>query len=322
MSYIVTGGAGYLGSHLINLLISSDESEVIVVDDFSNGQISRLPSNIQVINSPLESKNLLGKVGALEGVKGVFHLAARKSVSESLSNPELYNRVNVEGTANVIELCKYLGVQNLVFTSSAAVYGNGRSDVAISESNKCSPESPYGYTKLMAEELVNLFGENRNISTLNLRVFNMAGTEKSNYFDPNGENVIPIILRSIAEGKPFRIFGNNLLTSDGTCVRDYIHVNDVARAHLMAMQKMEEGMLDCPKTMNISSGQGTSVLQLIQNLEVIASRKIPIEFHDLRQGDSESVIGDCRLANTILGWTHEKDIKEMLFESWQAWNSL
>ena len=319
MSFIVTGGAGYLGSHLVDLLIQFYEEEVIVIDDLSNGVYERLPAKAVLVNSALDDARLSERIGKFHGIKGVFHLAAKKSVSESILQPKLYRRNNVDGTANIMQLCKNLEIKNLVFTSSAAVYGSSQHQISITETSPCNPQNPYGESKLFAEKLIQEFSQNDGFQCINLRVFNMAGSVKSAYFDRKGENVIPVILRSIEENKSFSVFGSNLSTPDGTCVRDYIHVNDVARAHLMAMQKMLDGVESLPLNLNISSGRGTSVMELIQSLEIITSRKISIEFQEPRKGDPDVVIGNCNKARETLGWEPQKEVKEMLSESWISW---
>ena len=262
MRYLVTGGSGYLGTHLVYQLFAS-ENEVVVFDDLSGHLNTKFPSPIKQIHGSIANPKDLAGLSNFGPFDGVFHLAAKKSVTESLSDPDMYWKVNKDGTANVLNLCSKFGIKRIVATSSAAVYGASTGPNLIDENDSVNPTNTYGETKAAAEVLINAASSSGEISSLLLRSFNLAGATKPEFFDKQGENVLPIIMRSIAEGLRFEIFGGSFETPDGTCVRDYVNVSDVADAHIKAMEYLMLSDIGIQDTANIASGEGVSVKELV-----------------------------------------------------------
>ena len=317
VNYIVSGGAGYLGAHLVTLLIEEGHS-VTVFDNLPHGSINRLAPEVGIVHVDISSEESLRQFRTSQKIDGLFHLAAKKSVSESMTNPLLYEKVNVIGTKNILDFCVNWKIENIVLTSSAAVYGSLEKLDKISESDPTDPISPYGLTKLRAEEVLSGYVNNGLIKGIALRCFNLTGARNGKMFDFQGENVIPILLRAINQKRFFQVFGSNLSTPDGTCVRDYIHVADAALAHLLAMKKLEADSSQTFHAINISSGVGVSLLELIAEFELIIGEQIEVEFQAAREGDTQVSIGDKTKANLILGWVPQHKIQKIVSDSWEA----
>ena len=317
VNYIVSGGAGYLGAHLVTLLIQEGH-RVTVFDNTSNGSLNRLSSAAEIVNVDVSNLASFEQFQISKKIDGFFHLAAKKSVYESMTNPSLYEKVNVIGTKNVLDFCVNQKIENLVLTSSAAVYGLLEKFDKILESDPTVPISPYGLTKLHAEEVLNSYVESGLIKGIALRCFNLAGARNNMMFDFEGENVIPIILRAINHKRVFQVFGSNLATPDGTCVRDYIHVEDAALAHMLAMKRLEVNKSHSFEALNISSGLGVSLLELIGEFEVLIGKQIAIEFQAARVGDTQVSIGDKTKATSMLGWVPRNKIQKIVSDSWKA----
>ncbi len=318
MAYIVTGGAGYLGSHIVSMLTQDYSHDVIVIDDFSNGRKHKFGQKVQIIEASILSPNLHQLIRSKEKIAGIFHLAAKKSVNESLVNPALYEQVNVEGTRNILELCIKLNIPRIVFTSSAAVYGNIHSLNPIRENSDTIPINPYGETKLIGEKIVETYAEKYGIEHTTLRIFNIAGVGCSDFFDFEGGNILPILIRAYLNNATFRVLGHSLTTPDGSCVRDYSHVNDVATAHILAMLSNTRPQ---SKVLNVSSQNGTSVLDLIKMFESVSGGSVKTSLDDPRVGDPPSIIGDNTLARDQLAWQPQRTVLDMVSDSWNAFIS-
>lgn len=232
MTWLITGGAGYIGAHVARAMTEAGE-RVVVLDNVTSGVPSRLPEAITLVRGSTQDTELVARVCAEHEVTGVLHLAAHKQVGESVEKPELYYRDNVGGLAVLLETVAAAGVRRFVFSSSAAVYGNP--DVGlITESTATAPVNPYGETKLAGEWLVRAAGHAHGMATACLRYFNVAGAAAPELADIGVYNVIPMVFDRLSRGEAPRIFGDDYPTPDGTCVRDYIHVADLAEAHLAA----------------------------------------------------------------------------------------
>jgi UDP-glucose 4-epimerase len=317
MRYIVTGGAGYLGLHLVDALIANGHS-VIILDNLSNGKRHQLNARTTFFEIDISDASQFIKISDLGNVDGVFHLAARKSVVESINNPELYDHVNVGGTKNVFDFCLRNQINSVVFASSAAVYGNLEKREPITEQDATFPSSPYGVSKLKSEEIARKYTQETSIYVRVLRFFNLAGAGKPEYFDFSGENVIPIILRSIKNRDVFRIFGTHLQTADGTCVRDFVHVQDVVEAMILSMGQAESKQEESFEILNISSGIGLSVKELLMHFESLLNRPIEFQGAPPRNGDVHSSIGDNRRARELLQWEPRRKINQIIRESIDA----
>ena len=312
--FLVTGGAGYLGSHLVTQLIEQGY-EVIVFDDYSGSLKSVHPSIVKQIHGSINSMIDLEKLDSLGNIDGVFHLAAKKSVKESEKNRELYWDVNVNGTKTLLRYCSDRKIPKVVFTSSAAVYGSLDLSRPILETDPTLPINVYGATKIEGENLVRRYCLENNSSAISLRLFNLSGADSPVLFDENGENVIPIILRCLEDRSVFEIFGSDLPTPDGSCLRDYVNVFDAAAAHLKAMEFLIKSEGNISLEMNIASGVGVSVKQLIKIISTISRREVFQAESSRREGDPISSIGDSSRAALLLNWKAERDINRIVRES-------
>jgi len=326
MNILVTGGAGYIGSHTIIELLNSNHN-VVVIDNLSNSSEESLRrvekitgKNIEFHEFDLRNQDMLESVFNANEFDAVIHFAGLKAVGESVAKALYYYQNNLESTLCLLDAMKQFDVKKLVFSSSATVYGDPQS-LPITESAPKSATNPYGQTKLMIEQIledVSATGEGWNITSL--RYFNPIGAHESGLIgeDPNGppNNLLPYVAR-VAAGKleKVNVFGNDYDTPDGTGVRDYIHVVDLATAHLAALEH-----LDHPneyKAYNIGTGGKTSVLELIHALEKSAGKEIPYEVVGRRPGDIASCYADPALANKELGWTAKYSIQDGCDSTWK-----
>ncbi len=239
MTWLITGGTGYIGAHVARTMAAAGE-RVVVLDDVSSGVPRRLPPEIALVRGSVLDRELLDRTLADHGVTGVVHLAAKKQVGESVEKPLLYYRENVYGLTVLLEAVAAAGVRRFLFSSSAAVYGVPEAEL-ISEDTPCAPINPYGETKLAGEWLVRAAGRAHGISTACLRYFNVAGAAEPGLADTGVFNIIPMFFDRITRGEAPRIFGDDYPTPDGTCIRDYIHVADLAEAHLSVARRWPPG---------------------------------------------------------------------------------
>ena len=310
---LVTGGAGYIGSHITDLLVKNGY-EVTVFDNFSEGSsLTRLIKSIKIINGDILDFRSISH--ALSGVDTVVHLAAKKSVGESAKNPFKYYENNLIGTINVLKAMRQKEIENIIFSSSAAVYSNSNKDL-IYEDDETNPISTYGNSKLLAEKLVLDLGNKNEVKGIILRYFNVAGTNKPNMVDRSNDNLIPKIINSIVNQTSAYVYGRNYDTPDGTCIRDYIHVSDVARVHLNALIKLQSTSKS--SIYNIGSGVGHSVQQIFSKIESRSGHKINIVESQPRIGDPVKVVASIKKAEKELLWKPEIGIDEIINSAWQA----
>ena len=331
MITLVTGGAGYIGSHTVLALLEA-EREVIVLDNFSNSSPESLKrvseitgKSLNVIEADLSDRQTLNKIfSENEDISSVIHFAALKAVGESTVEPLKYYRNNVSGSILLLDEMQKAGVKKLVFSSSCTVYGEPEK-VPISESFPVGKvSSPYGRTKYMMEGIIADFAaSDTDFSCAVLRYFNPVGAHASGEIgeDPNGipDNLVPFVCQ-VATGKleKLRIFGNDYPTPDGTAVRDYLHVVDLADAHLKALDVLdssEQGFV-C----NLGTGRGSSVLEVIAAFEKANDIEIPFEFASRRAGDITEAWADPAFAKEFLGWKTKYGLEEMLADAWR-WQS-
>jgi UDP-glucose-4-epimerase len=326
MSILVTGGAGYIGSHTCIELLNAGY-QVVVVDNLSNSSREALNRVKEITGKKVifYEKDLLDEeavkdIFTKEDITAVIHFAGLKAVGESVFKPLEYYHNNLTGTLVLLETMKSFGIKNLIFSSSATVYGKPAS-VPIREDFPRSVTNPYGRTKLMLEDILcDLHTGDPEWNIILLRYFNPIGAHKSGRIgeDPKGipNNLVPYIAQ-VAAGKlnKVRVFGNDYATEDGTGVRDYIHVVDLAMGHVKALDKLKEkkGVL----TYNLGTGTGYSVLEVINSFEVACGKEIPYEIVERRPGDIDSCYADATLAKMELGWVAEKGIQEMCEDSWR-----
>ncbi|MFD0318475.1 UDP-glucose 4-epimerase GalE [Streptomyces flavalbus] len=317
MTWLITGGAGYIGAHVARALTGAGE-RVVALDDLSAGVPARLPARVPLVRGSSLDGELLRKVFAEHAVTGVVHLAARKQVAESVARPTLYYRENVGGLATLLDAVVDAGIGRFLFSSSAAVYGDPGVGL-ITEDTPCAPVNPYGETKLAGEWLVRAAGQAHGIATVCLRYFNVAGAAAPELSDTGVFNVVPMVFDRLTRDEAPRIFGDDYPTPDGTCVRDYIHVEDLAEAHLAAAGRLSAPGAAGDLTLNIGRGEGVSVRELVDVIgEVTGDRRAPL-VEARRPGDAPVSVASAALAARELGWTARRGVREMVESAWAGW---
>jgi UDP-glucose 4-epimerase len=316
MTWLITGGAGYIGAHVARAMAAAGE-RVLVLDDLSAGVPSRLPESIPLVRGSALDGELLKRVLSEHAVTGVVHLAARKQVGESVAQPTRYYQENVGGLATLLDAVAGAEITRFLFSSSAAVYGNPDVDL-ITEDTPCAPMSPYGETKLAGEWLVRAAGRAHGIATVCLRYFNVAGAAEAELADTGVFNVVPMVFDRLTRGEAPRIFGDDYPTPDGTCVRDYIHVADLADAHLAAARRLA-GSATGDLTVNIGRGEGVSVRELVTLIGKVTGDATPAVVEPRRPGDAPRAVGSSALAERELGWRARRGVREMVESAWRGW---
>ena len=310
---LVTGGAGYIGAHVAAELLNEGYS-VRIYDDFSNGLHRRVDGKFRdIVEGDIQDREKL--IQAMHGIDAVIHLAAKKAVEESVNNPLKYYENNVSGTLNLLAAMSVKGVKKIVFSSSAAVYSPNDKD-AIEESDPTVPLSPYGATKLLSEELISNVGGAEKISNISLRYFNVVGSALPEFGDNSKDNLVPKVFLALKSGKRPEIYGTNYPTKDGTCIRDYIHVQDLAQSHVAALKKTESGFVS--SVYNVGSGNGFSVREMMNQISQTLGRDINPEESPARAGDSPKLIASIKKIEKELGWKPSATLKEMIDSSWVA----
>jgi UDP-glucose 4-epimerase len=310
---LVTGGAGYIGAHVAAELLKSGYS-IRIYDDFSNGLHRRVDGKFRDIveGDMLDRAKLLA---ALDGIDAVIHLAAKKSVEESVKDPLKYYENNVGGSLNLLGAMAAKGVKNLVYSSSAAVYSPNDKE-AVLEDDPTAPLSPYGASKLLAEQLISSVGSAEQISNISLRYFNVVGSNIAEFGDNSKDNLVPKVFLALKNSKRPQIYGTDYPTPDGTCIRDYIHVQDLALAHLAALKKVESGYIS--QVYNVGSGKGYSVKEMMDQISKSIGRDINPELSEARAGDSPKLIASIDNIREQLGWSPKASLGEMIDSAWQA----
>ena len=319
MNYLVSGGAGYIGSHIV-LIESKFFTNFSVFDDLSTGIKARIPSRMPLTVNSLQDSKSIKAIFSGNSYDGVIHLAAKKRVGESLERPDYYWQENVVGFQNLLSLMKEHGVKKLVYSSSAAVYGQPELPFGslISESTKCDPINPYGETKLEGEKLAKEFAEETGASVVALRYFNVAGAGRPDLGDQFTFNLVPIIFDALDKGASPVVFGDDYPTPDGSCIRDYVHVQDLAEAHIAAMNYIENSEPGFT-ALNIGTGKGSSVLEVIDMVSEVTGIEISPEVAPRRQGDPASLVADVSKAKDVLGWESKRDLRDIVSSAWEAW---
>jgi UDP-glucose 4-epimerase len=310
---LVVGGAGYIGAHVAYLLQENGYG-VRIFDDFSNGLKSRIEGKFSdvVIGDVLDRQAL---ISACEGIDAVIHLAAKKAVGESVDNPLKYYENNVGGTLNLLAAMSLKGVKKIVFSSTAAVYAPSEK-LSITESDLAEPLSPYGQTKLLSEKLISAVATAEDLSAISLRYFNVVGALKDEFADNSKDNLVPKVFAALKAGKNPEIYGSDYPTKDGSCIRDYIHVSDLAKAHLVALEKVFTTKVD--EVYNVGSGSGYSVIEMINQIAESIGKAITPTLSPRRPGDTAQLIASIAKIERDLGWKPERSLKEMIDSAWQA----
>ncbi|MFE6933188.1 UDP-glucose 4-epimerase GalE [Streptomyces sp. NPDC057699] len=317
MTWLITGGAGYIGAHVAKAMTGAGE-KVVVLDDISSGIEARLPADVTLVRGSASDREVLDRVLAEHAVTGVVHLAAKKQVGESVEKPLLYYRENVTGLGVLLEAVVAAGVRRFLFSSSAAVYGVPDVDL-ITEETPCAPINPYGETKLAGEWLVRATGRAHGISTACLRYFNVAGAAEPELADTGVFNVVPMFFDRLTRGETPRIFGDDYPTPDGTCVRDYIHVADLADAHLAVAAHLDRGADGGDLTVNIGRGEGVSVRRLAELVGEVTGLPAEPVVEPRRPGDAARAVASAARMTEELGWTARRGMREMVESAWEGW---
>lgn len=312
MKVLVTGGAGYIGSVTSALLLEAGH-EVIVVDNLSQGHRDAVPEGAQFIHADIAQLGMV--LSKDDRIDAVFHFAALMAVGESMKHPDRYWDNNVAGSLALLETMRTIGIKKLVFSSTAATYGEPEM-VPIVETAPTNPTSTYGMTKLAIDMAITSYARAYDIAAVSLRYFNVAGAyQQFGERHPVESHIIPLIFRAIENEKPFSIFGGDYPTPDGTCIRDYIHVLDLARAHLLAIDHMSPGRHEI---YNLGNGNGFSNKEVVSAVEQVIGREIPVTITDRRPGDPARLIASSEKAKAELGWKPEKpDLTDMVNDAWQ-----
>jgi UDP-glucose 4-epimerase len=311
---LVTGGAGYIGSITTYHLLKQG-FEVVVVDDLSRGHRENVSADRLHVHR-LQETDAIAKL--LEGVDAVVHFAAYIAVGESTAKPELYYSNNVGGTLSLLEAMSQTGVKKLVFSSTAAVYGDPER-VPIPESARIAPVSPYGESKAMVEKILADVDRYRGLRYVALRYFNACGAEPEAGLGEAHEpetHLIPLLFKAISTGKPIKIFGDDYATADGTCIRDYIHVRDLAIAHISALDHL---MASGPSgAFNVGTGVGQTVMQVMRVVEQVTGKHVPYEVAPRRDGDATELVADSQKLRSELKWRPERsDLAAIVTDAWE-----
>ncbi|MFD4505090.1 UDP-glucose 4-epimerase GalE [Streptomyces sp. NPDC058457] len=316
MTWLITGGAGYIGAHVVRAMTEAGE-RTVVYDDLSTGIADRVPGDVPLVTGSTLDGEKVARVLAEHEVTGVVHLAAKKQVGESVDRPLHYYHENVEGLRVLLQAVTEAQVPSFVFSSSAAVYGMPDVDL-VTEETPCVPMSPYGETKLAGEWLVRATGRATGLATASLRYFNVAGAARPELADVGVYNLIPMVFEKLTENAPPRIFGDDYATPDGTCVRDYIHVVDLAEAHVAAARALqaEPGR---ELTLNIGRGEGVSVREMIDRINAVTGHDLPATVAARRPGDPARVVASADRITTALDWKTKHDIHDMITSAWAGW---
>jgi UDP-glucose 4-epimerase len=317
MSVLVTGGAGYIGSHVARI-ISQSGNEVQVVDNYSTGLDSRvlgLPTTNLELSDP-EATATLEQLMRDHKVTAVVHLAALKQVGESVEKPEEYFLKNLGGQANLLTAMKNTGVKKLVFSSSAASYGVPDVDL-VSETERPDPINPYGQTKLIGEWMARNAQTAWGLAQVSLRYFNVAGAGWPDLADTQKLNLIPIVFAALKEGTAPKVFGDDYQTPDGSCIRDYVHVMDLAKAHVAALDYLAEDSRQ-HDVFNVGTGTGSSVLEVMEQIKKTTGTEFEYEIAPRRAGDPPRLIADVSRINQIMNWKSENELAEIVESAWAA----
>jgi UDP-glucose 4-epimerase len=322
MTCLVTGGAGYIGSHIVACLKEHGYGAV-AVDDLSTGLVSRIPG-VALLEADLSVEGNIEKLTAFmkeHSVTSVIHTAALKSVPESIEDPLRYYHVNVGGTVNLLQAMDQVGVTDFVLSSTAAVYGMAKGEVT--EESPTLPINPYGETKLAGESLIRDLTAVGKLRALSLRYFNVAGTASDTMADNYATNLIPQALRWISEGRSPKVFGTDYETKDGSCERDYIHVADLAEAHILALKAIEaagnEWAFD---VFNVGTGTAYSVIEVVERAIAASGASVKMEVDARRPGDPARIVANPAKIHSVLGWHHKYTLDDMVTSAWSGMTEL
>jgi UDP-glucose 4-epimerase len=315
MSVLVTGGAGYIGSHVVRAFVQAG-IDCVVVDDLSSGHREFVPDGVDFVDASVLDVERVSRALADHQVQAVVHLAGYKYAGVSVQRPLHTYEQNVQGTVSLLTAMNEVGVDTIVFSSSAAVYGTPDVDL-VTETTPTAPESPYGETKLVGEWLLRDAGRAFGLRHTSLRYFNVVGSAVDDLYDTSPHNLFPLVMEALVEGRTPRINGADYATVDGTCERDYIHVADLADAHVVATRTLMAGGTLEP-VYNLGSGDGVSVRQIMTAVARATGIDFEPEIGERRPGDPARIVASGELAARDLGWTMRHDLDDMVRSAWHA----
>ncbi|AWI28789.1 UDP-glucose 4-epimerase GalE [Streptomyces tirandamycinicus] len=317
MTWLITGGAGFIGSHVVKAMAEGGE-HVVVLDDLSTGRAERLPAGVPLEIGTVLDRDTVDRVLRDHAVTGIVHIAGKKQVGESVEKPLHYYRENVEGLRVLLDAAVAAGVSRFLFSSSAAVYGMPDVDL-VTEETPCAPINPYGETKLAGEWLVTAVGRVHPVATASLRYFNVAGAATPELADEGVFNLVPMVFERLTSGEAPRIFGDDYPTPDGTCIRDYIHVEDIASAHVAAARRLAADP-EARLILNIGRGEGVSVADMVGIIQDVTGHPdVKPEVTDRRPGDPARVVASADRIRAELGWSARHEVREMVESAWAGW---
>ncbi len=315
MTWLVTGGAGYIGAHVVEAFLAED-LPVVVVDDLSSGHRSFVPDGVPLVEASILDRDVLVRTMREHEVSGVVHVAGFKYAGVSVERPLHTYDQNVTGTIRVLEAMADTGVDRVVFSSSAATFGTPDEDL-VTESSATRPESPYGESKLIGEWLLRDQEKATGLRHTSLRYFNVVGSGSDRIYDSSPHNLFPLVLEALLAGRTPRINGDDYPTPDGTCVRDYVHVADLAVSHVAAARALADGRSLEP-VYNLGSGEGLSVREIMDAFARVTGIDFEPEIHDRRPGDPARIVASGDLAARDLDWRMRHSVDDMVASAWSA----
>ena len=317
MTWMLTGGAGYIGAHIVRAFQAAD-LPVVVLDDLSNGVRENVPGDVPFVQASVADADAVRAALRAHEITGVLHLAAQKAVGESVELPLKYWHENVGGMRSLLQSCIDEGVDRVLFSSSAAVYGEPPVEL-VTEETPAAPISPYGETKLVGEWMLRDLATAVPLRWAALRYFNVAGTGAPELADRSINNLVPMVIQALSEGRNPQLFGDDYPTRDGSCIRDYIHVVDLAEAHAAAARRLDDGPLG--EVFNVGRGEGISVKEVLTTIREVTGIDFTVDVVGRRAGDAPVYFADATKIGKELGWTARLDLSDMVRSAWEAWQS-
>ncbi len=315
MTWMLTGGAGYIGAHIVRAFAAAG-LPVVVLDDLSTGIRENVPPDVPFVRASVGDSGAVRAALREHHVTGVLHLAAQKAVGESVAKPLLYWDENVGGMRSLLQSCLDEGVDRVLFSSSAAVFGNPPVDF-VTEETPVAPMSPYGETKLVGEWMLRDVAAATGLRWAALRYFNVAGAGAPELADRSVNNLVPMTFQALTEGRNPQLFGDDYDTRDGSCIRDYIHVVDLAEAHAAAAARLDEGPIG--EVFNVGRGEGVTVSEVFATVREVTGIDFTVDVVGRRAGDPAAYFADATKIGKELGWTARLDLADMVRSAWDAW---
>jgi UDP-glucose 4-epimerase len=317
MTWLLTGGAGYIGAHILRAFQRA-EVPVVVLDDLSSGIRENVPADVPFVLASVGDQKAVAGALREHGVTGVLHLAAKKAVGESVAKPLLYWDENVGGMRALLQACVDVGVDRTLFSSSAAVYGTPPTDL-VTEDTPTAPMSPYGESKLAGEWMLKDLATASGLRWAALRYFNVAGAGGPELGDRSVSNLVPLTFEALTAGRNPQLFGDDYDTRDGSCIRDYIHVVDLAEAHVAAARRLDEQ--DTGELYNVGRGEGVTVKEVYETVRAVTGIDFTYDVVARRPGDPAAYFADPTKIENDLGWKAQLGLEDMVRSAWESWQA-